>query len=269
VLTAALTVAVPYLAALSRAHALFFGGTRGFLPDTVGSLAFDSLYAAPFTSRISTRLPAGIAVAWAAVTISGLFVAGKGRKAASAIPYLACSIVLDGTIAAAILAHRILGSRYPISRTAIFFVPLFFFTLFGAIGIASRSPRPVVRNASAGVALAIAAAAVFPFASRANLSRPRYWAYDMDTPAMLDDLARMRATRDPIRLGFDPSLSSAINYYKVTGPLPWLALVPRLRESTDAKFVYLLPNGRAAAESGGFRMLRSYPETGNILLVRR
>jgi hypothetical protein len=269
ILTGAFVVGLPYLAALSRADALYFGGTKGFVSDTVGSLVRDSLYAAPFTTRISALLPVWIAMAWAAVTMFGLFVAGKGGRAASAIPYLACSIVLDGTIVAAILARGILGSRYPISRTAIFFVPLFFFTLFGAIGIAARSPRPVLRNASTGVALAIAAAAVFPFASRANLRRPRYWAYDMDTPAMLDDLARMRATRDPIRLGFDPSLSSAINFYKVTGPMPWLELVPRIRESTDAKFFYLLPIDRAAAESGGFRLVRSYPETGNILLVRR
>ena len=267
ILAAALAIGVPYLAALFRSHALYFGGTRGFVSDTVRSLVADSLYGAG-AGRRTKLLTAAVVAAWAAATALALWIAKNGEGPA-ALPYLACAIILGGTIVAAVLAHRFLGSKYLISRTALFLIPLFLFVLFGALGWLARSPNPLRRTAAIAVALAIGGAAALLFASRANLRRPLYWTADMDTPAMLDDLARMRPTREPIRLSVDYNLSSAIRYYCVTGPMPWLSVVSRIPFRPDADYAYLQAHHRADAEAAGFRLIRSYPETGNVLLARR
>jgi hypothetical protein len=267
ILAAALAIGVPYLAALFRSHALYFGGTTGFVSDTVRSLVTDSLYGAG-GGRRTRLLTAAVVAAWAAATALALWVAKK-RVDPAALPYLACVIILGGTIAASILAHRFLGSKYLISRTALFMIPLFLFAIFGALGWLARSPIRLRRAAAVAASLSIGGAAALLFASRANLRRPLYWVADMDTPAMLEDLARMRPTREPIRLSVDYNLSSAIRYYRVTAPMPWLSVVSRVPFRPDADFAYLQPWHRADAESAGFRLIRSYPETGNILLARR
>lgn len=268
-LAAALAIGIPYLAVLSGAGELYYGGSRGLFADTVRSLVKESLAGSPSVHRIAPWLAAAVAAGWAAATLLALFVAVRRRGDPRAVPLAACAALLGGTLLLTLLAHGILGSNYPISRTAISLVPLFSFLLFGAIGWIARSPIRLLRVAASVFAAAIAAASVLHFAAQANLRPPRSWDFDMDTPAMLDDLARVPARREPIRLGYDWMFSSAIDYYRLTVPMPWLSSAPRGRWSSDADFVFVQPHRRAAAERAGFRVMRTYPETGNVLLVRR
>jgi hypothetical protein len=246
---------------------LYFGGTRGFVADTVGTLVRKSFYG---SARETTLAPwvigAVVAFFW---MLNGLAVL---RRHTAGRAFLACLLLLDGSIAESIAAHAFLGSRFVVSRVAVFFVPLFVFALVGGAGLLARSTRGPVRRGSAILAILPAAAACWHFARGANLRWPLDWRADATTPAMLDDLARERATPAPFHLApGPPGRGVAIEFYRVAEGARWFQRADGLKGewTTPADFVYLSPALLDRAKVLGFRIVRVYPATGNVLAARR
>lgn len=273
---AALVVAVSNLLALRKANLLYFGGDRGYYADTVTSLVELIV-----PSSASALVRVVVVLAWAAATL--VMVVGavdadtpgpdpdasrRGRLAARSA-FIACAVLLDGSIAMPILAHALLRTKYPIARTATFFLPLFGLFIFGALGDLARRRRRPIRIVVMALAIAFALGVALDFAREANLRRTSEWYYDADTPAMLADLSRERAPARRIRLSVDWHLGSAADYAVRMDGLSWVDLVPKNPLSGDADWCWVTPRQWPAAARLGFHGVRTYPETGNVLGVRQ
>ena len=262
--TAAIVLA--HLRRMANLDLLYFGGTRGFVADTVGTLVRKSFYGSAREGALAPwAIGAVVALFW---MVNGLAV---WRRRSASLAFLACLLLLDGSVVESIAAHAFLGSRFVVSRVAIFFVPLFVFAVVGAAGVLDKEELPAVRRTPTVLAILVAAAAGWHFARGANLRWPLDWRADATTPAMLADLARERAGPAPFLLAAAPQRGAAIEFYRVIEGARWFRGAERLKGewTTPADFVYLSPVLLARAEALGFRIVRVYPATGNVLAARR
>lgn len=257
-------IVATHLRALSTHRALYYGGTTGFFHDTVRTLVKDTLYSARYSAQVAPWLAGAIAIASAAAILLGTV--AFARHDPKAAPFLFCLVILVGSVLLAVAAHVLLGTKYLVSRYGLFFAPLFVLALFGALGWLFRSGRAPVRLLAVILSSALAAVSLAHFANRANLDRVHTWAADMDTPKMFDDLERFRPPGQPVRLAIAGNLSSSARYYKLRRGLGWLTIESGQPWDTSADFAYLQARGRDTFERAGFRVVKVYAQTGNVLV---
>src|SRR5207245_3473858 len=120
-------------------------------------------------------------------------------------------------------------------RMAAFYLPLCALTLIFAL------PRPLL-----WLAAALSAAHLVP---SLNLRATYLWAYDSADKQVIEDLPRR-----PLRLGATWIFSPALEYYRVSRGLGWLAPVTRDGPFGDYDFVYVTPEDRPEAERRGLTL---------------
>jgi hypothetical protein len=155
---------------IRAADELYFGGTTGFVHDTIGSIVRASFYDWAVPDRV-VQLISGMLVL---VALSLAYWSYRRRIRA------AFGLSMLGMVVAALsIAARMLGDvRYPIERTALYLVPVIILTI-GAVAAWSR-PR-WVRLVLWGVLLAWSGVGL----QGANLSHTLTWRECADIPAAL------------------------------------------------------------------------------------
>ena len=133
---------------LMHVNEFYHGGIRGLWPDTVVSLIEKTLYPlAPIPSEVVVGVQWGIAASLLLSTgiLLVRFAPGQ-RQIAVSDRYLLCAwggLVLSAALISG--AHWLVGIRYVIGRTAIFFVPLFFVLCLALLNVLARWPNRLVR----------------------------------------------------------------------------------------------------------------------------
>ena len=269
-ISAGLAAAVaPVIFALRQAGGFYWGGVSGFWPDTVRSLVRATLYRAPYAAATEPLFLGLVAAAAAIIALVCCFPFLWRTEPTRMRVLTGISAVTGLSVIVSLLEHALLGVKFPIDRMGTFLVPLFLISLWLALDAASGAARPLLRSA-ARVAVLILAAACLAHIGRVGGVRVSYlWQYDLDTPEMLRDLARLRlrpaAPADHVRLGITPFLTPGIDYYRVVQSLTWLAPMNQSGPWGDYDFIYIQPFLQTQAVSRGYRILRSYPRTGSLL----
>lgn len=199
-----LAAVLPLLFKLKDLGELYYGGTRGFVVDTVQSLVLFSFYDQSYGELLALPL------AWVAVALFAGSVLLLWKDVLGPVALLLLLVVLGLR-----LQHLLFDTRFLLGRSALFFVPLFFFVLYAAMDRAGKWMQGV------GVVLALALLAFT--ATQMNLTHTLTWSYDADTRAMVEDLERIPGVRS---VDVPWAVEPAVRFYLTTrhahGPLQGL-----------------------------------------------
>jgi hypothetical protein len=200
---------------LRRGDELYFGGVRGFVDDTVYSLIENSFYGRSYVAG-ETHAIFWIVVALAlSIPVAAVY-RYRRRAVVEALPASCLFGVLLVASAAVIAQHWILGTPYLLSRTALFYLPVFvLFATFVCDALAGLGSGARIAACAAAVSAAVLLGA--HFAVTANVTYTWDWKKDAGTRAMVDDLVRAVDDEQPrgarVVLGVEPDYSAATAYY--------------------------------------------------------
>jgi hypothetical protein len=160
---------VTRVGALQARHELYFGGTQGFLADTVGRLIECTLYAVAYPEALRTVAPFAVVGVLAGVVGVGMWVAIRRRDPV----VVAMGALLAGMVALPIAARACGASLFPIERAALGYVPVAAAALaFALAAIVQRWPERGLR----GAVLALGALGAAHFAAAYDVFSCRTWA---------------------------------------------------------------------------------------------
>ena len=160
------------------------------------------------------------------------------------------------------MQHRVIGTPYPMARTAIYLLPLglvFLVLAADALATLGRTARGLL--SAAMVLLAIASA--WNFVRAANVSHTLDWTHDATTPAMLEVVARTDPRPGVVRIGVDWFYYPVARYYAER----------RSTEATRYEVVVLPGDGlpfdfvyvAADSDMPPGALVQAFPESGSVL----
>ena len=186
----------------------------GFWADTLTSLAKATLYdsAASDFSVSSLCVLAAIGV-MAAIAMTAARFQKEGltdpvsRRIAVLGILLLCIVAIE-------LQHLLLGTKFLIGRTAVFFLPLFGLVLSFACEDIAR-----MHKASLALPIGLALLSAANLASNANLTHTRDWRYEADTKAMVGDVAALIAAKPTTQANYTITanwfFAPTVNFYRI------------------------------------------------------
>lgn len=207
-------LAGPPLYLLRRNEELYFGGTRGFVEDTIYSLIESSFYGRMYFTSQAEFVFGAIVVT---IAVFGLVAyLGWRRQTVWHLPAAWLLGVLVVASAAVIVQNWLLDTPFLIGRTALFYIPGF--VLFASfLGDAASRLGKAARTLTVCLSIAAAALAAAHTAATANVSHTWDWRKDAGTRAMIDDLAWLineeRTAGSRVVLGVEPKYSAAAAFY--------------------------------------------------------
>lgn len=170
-------VAVP-IKNLRDANLLFYGGEKGFVADTIGSLVRYTLH--------TTNEPLILAIAYVLVAIffiGGLYWIANLKDEGSRLG-VALWLLLAMPVAAVITQHAVLNTKYLTDRTGMFLIVLYMLHL--VYWLYSLK----IHALSVGLRNAVTILVVVVFMVRANVRDLEIWHTDIYSKIVLDRIAR-------------------------------------------------------------------------------
>ena len=229
---------------LGDAGLLFFGGQQGLLEDTLLSLVRCTLYV---PSSAEAVLVAIVLVAFYALVAHAILQWRKGLT-----PFTLLFLILCGAVLLPLMEHHLAGTRFPVERAALYYVPLFALTLIFAL------------RGKTGIAIsaAIVLVGAWHFARTFDVRTNYTWPYDAHDKDVLERIDRDRGGRN-VRVGISWKFEPSLNHYRVTRGYTWLA--PLKRDPIDGTEDYIYAVAEDAPRVPR-KVLAIYPDTGTVLL---
>lgn len=236
---------------------LNFGGNSGLWFDTVISSICSYLYTSPYFDTYIYFLRFLVVF----VSIASVIILFKQFKTKSFNNFSYISILLFIIMLASVFQHLFLNASYFKERFALFLVPLFFFTLLNVITFLTNQTT-WIKNTSYVFAFLIVSCALSILYSSVNLKYSQAWRYDANTKEMLFDLSKENTT---VKLGITWLFEPAINFYRETQYLKWLAPVNRDGVNGDYNYYYVEPSDLNSFDKNNKVLIKIYPESGATL----
>jgi 4-amino-4-deoxy-L-arabinose transferase-like glycosyltransferase len=251
--TACLLLALP----LSHAARENFYYGAASLGETVRSLLSLSLYhtravfSRPSPEAVLNLLaPAalwGLAALTAIATAAGVRILRRREKGSADALLVLTAGVMAFTSMALVAAHRWWGVPYPLSRTALYFIPVAALACFALL---QRTKARVFRAA----ALAAAGCAIAVYLLQFNTRMYGEWRGEVDSRELVRALERHAGNR-PLRIGASASEEPVLNFYRERYRLRNWAPVDRKPLDNSFDFYVLAPADAGRAPQYGLRVL--------------
>lgn len=187
---------------LVEKNQLYFGGDSGFVQDTLKTLISESMY-------LSAESDLGLYIGWAMVIVvllSGIYWC---RKAYLEKDWLKTGLLLWLLLVipacSTVIQHYLLGNKFLIERTALFFYPLF--ALYIAYTIYHSGK---IKYATVTILLLLL---LFNFTRNVNLSSARTWEYDKYDKWLLEKMIAEKKGDGEIKIYLDGYFTPAFRYY--------------------------------------------------------
>ena len=246
---------IPVVMKLKASGTLFYGGETGFWPDTVTSLIMTTFRKGEVHDIASVSIICVLSIA-AIICLYRLVRKRTDKEhmmlSASLLLILVCAM-------GSILQNYLLGTKFLLDRTAIFFIPLFMLVLCEVLFVSCK--LPFLRWA--------APVAVIPFVinfnSIANLRSVVIWEYDADTRSMVNKLEeqyKLDNRKGMLNVSSVFIYEPALTYYKVTRNLAWLNKINYQPEKRQHMDYCLLPWDEPAAP--GAMVLDTFPSRARL-----
>jgi hypothetical protein len=248
---------------------LYYGGHTSFISDTIGSLLETSScgYGCPppwlTTGKILVIAVAVLAVAWALARCILTKTWSNVQRTA---------LLFTIAVLAVLLESLLLGTLFPIDRTALNYVVAFAgLVTFAVDDIATAIPRWTVRLLLGIATACFMALASINFARDANLTRTAIWTYDASSRQVIDAVMRFEQQRGrpsnawKLISGFPRN--EALEYYRLRFKLTWLQPITREPISTPDGDLYDVGIAEVPDLPTGTTILASFPETATELRV--
>jgi hypothetical protein len=248
---------------------LYYGGHSGFISDTIGSLLGASSCGYGCTPSWLTAgetlvvVVAGLAVAWAVARYMLAPAWSNVQRTA---------LLFTIAVLAVLLESLLLGTLFPIDRTALDYVVAFAaLVAFVVDDFATVVSRRTVRLLLGTVTACFVTLVSVNFAQDANLTRTTIWAYDASSRQVINAVIRFERQRGqpsyPWRLISGFPRNEALEYYRLRFKLTWLQPVTREPASTPDGDLYDVSAAEVPDLPPGTTILASFPETATELRV--
>lgn len=259
----ALLPGIIHLHSLQAAGQLYYGGSAGFITNTIGTLVQTWGYAYQYFSGVIPLFGWARAIAWvvAFAAVALVLFAGARRLRSRNWGGLQLMALTLTMMVLLVLGERLIGgSLYPIDRAALVFV-LAFGALVGfaadeVVLLAARARRRAVIGAAAGI---LAVLATVNFARSANTTSALTWSFDAPALDLVEHLAAIEARFRPEGRQLSlvapvPRNWALIYYYQIRYNLPWLQVIPG-PDSTPGADLYEVPPWDVATTVPGTKLV--------------
>lgn len=276
----------PQIARMQMRGQLYYGNHDGFFAGTLSSLAGLLLNAA--SGRSVSLLAGAMVLLWAMA--GGVVLFRRKAMDVHLAPGRLVLLVLSVAAACPIAAFHLAGVPLPQGRTALNLLPLGIWLLL-LVADAWACRRPAFSAALARLAVL---GLLVLFALRIDLRAFQGLSFDADTKRMMADLqgeVERSGRTDVVRLGVDWRLEPAVNFYRETRSLAWLAEADRSGHLGDHMFYegnrawydphgnrpprddhdYVYADERSLEQEEvrrSYRVVKRYPVSGFALAVR-
>lgn len=181
---------LPRVILLVKGKRLYFGGTEGFVEDSVQSLVRVSAYDVAITSSTASAIATILVVLFAACVAANVWTlfrrSGLAQRTSSA---LACAAILALIVVISVLQHELLGIKFVLERAALFLLPIFVCHLAFTADAAPKFWPPRLMS------VLLAAYAAWGVINM-NLTHTYSWRETSQNPALLDRLHALHAATD-------------------------------------------------------------------------
>lgn len=169
----------------------YFGGQQGFLKDTVYTLVKENFF---IDSDASWLITIAYAIAFITIVAGGYWVRQikRNKENDKMQTGFLLWILMMVPVLSTILQHWVLGSKYLIERTAIFFIPLFLVQLLYFLQVVcSKHPK-----AGWLIMLVLTSGSLINFITRFNITYARDWRYDQNNLVVIEKIMAQREDKN-------------------------------------------------------------------------
>ena len=259
---------VPIGLKLKKANELFFGGTSGFWKDTVYSLVKAFLYNKAYAPQaeiivqgiiVLALFTALILIAYKLLSKNALQNFTDGKNLVLPALFLLLLISAGSTI----VQFYLLGTKFLIERTALFFIPLFgvfFCELLYRLYISRKEVKYAI--------FSIYILAFFHLLACINFKYVLIWRDDCNTMiADLKEKVKAGENKDPVALQVSWMYAGTLNFYRITRNYTWLQDV-KIIDATyykQADYVYVDNSTFNTLDTNRLTVINTYPESHSLL----
>lgn len=260
---------LPFAVRLRNLGEFYYGGTRGFVEDTLVSLWDAYRFETSLRSKAEPAVLLWIYGIAALIFVFYAFITLRSRQELPA--KRACSVywILFLSAFSTVIQHHALGTRYLIDRTALLFMPLLVLSTTWFLAYTGEGNAVWMKRKAALLLLAALGLSAWQFAKTVNLRYALEWAYDAKTPDMLKDLeaaTHADGNQGTVRLGVTWYLQPSIAFYATVRRLDWLAPVDRGGiKDRPFDFYYIGAEDLDYAEHAGAYLVKRYDLSGTWL----
>jgi len=253
---------------LQKEGELYFGGTTGFIKDTLNSLVRGTLYRSIDNDALVNAISISAIVIFfimIVLEISRLIRMGD-------ITLLSVLLfILTSTIIIPIIQHLILKTPFPIERSALYYLPLFglslSFSLNSVNGLEIKNPLVVISKIFSILSLG---AVVLLYIRTFSLDSCYDWEFDKYNKQVIQVIDRDRQISFPdqmISVGISWVFEPSLNFYRITKHYDWLNEVTRKGiDLAEDNYIYAYEDDVIGLDSSDYTLLESFPEIQTVLL---
>lgn len=173
---------------MSNANELYYGGTHGFIADTIGTILAD--YYGSFFTTVKDRASfnsIAVAIVVVCLVITLLYAIPKRRELFRNAIFLPAMILIAMVVAINIQFYY-MDVRLPLNRTGMYLFPLTILMIFATMQLLIKHTKvvPIIISTS------LVSLAVYCFISEMNLTHVEEWEFDRYTPTVLNDIEHYR-----------------------------------------------------------------------------
>ena len=254
----ALLPALDKLDKLSKGGHLFFGGEHNIVQDTLLSVISEI-----FVYQLFAYQDVCLLVVFGVLLLAGLLVSKKEEI----IGFLTVSTVV--VMALPTFLNIVLGVKYPLERTGIYWVLIFGMYILLIIGHLQKNDGSMKKWLSKGfiaVLVCVASIATIGFVQSIQFTYYPTNKRDADLVKMLQRLEQEIDNTKTYQLGIDWTFEPTINYYRETHRLNWLPQVTRAGLEGDYDFFYIKNSSRDNINAPCVELVESFEATRTQLL---
>jgi hypothetical protein len=261
---------------LSKSAGQFYFGVKA-LSETVGSLAGESLRQGKAASAMMSALDQQMGWMFFEDKVVPMVFFGmiigfgwlawqvfRGADSATVLLFLVVGMFVFA-VGSWVLLHKILGVVYPLTRTALYMLPLAGFALV----LAASLIRP--RAVRSGVA-AVAGLLGIIYVSELRISYFSEWRSEAGMNRLMRSLrvdARDKHNVRPLTAGGSWNLEYTVRYYGIRYRMPWLQVLNATqRESTTADYYLLTSEDQKLIDELHLKVIERDDASGTILARR-
>lgn len=194
---------------------LYFGGTKGFIEDTLFSI-FDVTFSLAFFESQNWFI-----FLTALILVLSVFFIKRSRKLNFLIIVLLVLLLLP------VALNLVLNIKYPMGRAALYWVIFLGVYFHVIIEDLFKSPKKVLSICLTTIIACLSLWVVFSFCSTMNFKNTLVWKYDADTRLMLEVLNEEIEIDKKYSIGINWIFEPSVNYYRETKYYDWLTPVTR------------------------------------------
>lgn len=173
---------------MSNANELYYGGTHGFVSDTIGTILAD--YYGSFFTTVKGRAGFNlivVAIVVVCLVITLLYAISKRKDIFRNVIFLP-ALILIAIVVAINIQFYYMNMSLPLNRTAMYLFPLIILMIFATMQLLIKHTKVVPIIISTG----IVSLATYCFVSEMNLNYVEEWEFDRYTPTVLNDIEHFR-----------------------------------------------------------------------------